>query len=117
MLARLTKVIIFTACCILAVACGSGSKGEGKGHGFAGSFTDEFGNKFELREDYTATIEFAGNNKTNTTKWRDGEQHDSPFATIEYNGDPTYYYLRDGYLYRHKEDMERGRCAISITYQ
>lgn len=117
MVKEIVKTVIIAACCIVAFGCGSGNKGGDKEDGFVGVFTDEYGNKFELRDDYTATIEFVGNNKVNQTRWRDGEHHDSPFATIEYNGDPTYYYLRDGFLYRHKEDMERGRCAINIVYQ
>lgn len=86
-------------------------------HKFAGTFEDEFGNRFELRSDYTATIQFAGNQDAVETQWSDGEDHQRPFATIRYNGDPTYYYLRDGQLYRRKEDMNNGRCAIHITYK
>ena len=105
--------------CLLAVlllaACGSSSSNRDNRR-FAGSFTDEFGNKFVLNEDYTATIQFAGSENVNQTTWHDGPNHQSPYATIEYNGDPTYYYLRDGYLYRRQEDMQNGTCAIVIEY-
>lgn len=114
---RNLKYLVAFACLSLSLlfaACGG--KSEAK-HGFVGKFTDEFGNKFELRSDYTATIQFVGDEKVNETKWHDGPLHDSPFATIEFNGNPVYYYLRDGVLYRHKEDMDSGRCAIKIDYE
>ena len=72
--------------------------------------------KFVLNEDYTGTIQFAGNDKQDSITWSDGPNHQSPFATIKYNGDPSYYYLRDGKLYRHEEDMDHGKCSINITY-
>lgn len=97
------------------VSCGGGSNK--KGNDFAGSFTDEFGNKFELKEDYSATIQFAGESTIQHSKWSDGENHDRAYATIEFNGDPSYYFLRDGKLYREREDMERGSCPISIKYE
>ena len=117
MFRNIAKLLLIAACSVCIYSCGSGNKGAGKENSCVGVFTDEFGNRFELREDYTASIVFAGNDKTNNTKWRDGENHDSPFATIEYNGDPSYYFLRDGFLYRHREDMEKGRCAIKIAYE
>ncbi len=99
---------------LVLAACGGGTKHEnGK---FAGSFTDEFDNKFVLNEDYTGTIQFAGTSKVNKITWRDGEGHKSVFATIAWNGDPAYYYLRDGKLYRHYEDMQNGEPAINIKY-
>ena len=97
---------------VLLVSCGGSRKGK-----FAGSFEDEFHNKFVLNEDYSATIQFAGNEEVIPTVWSDGEDHKSPFATIRYNGDPHYYYLRDGFLYRHKKDMDNGRNAIVIVYE
>lgn len=92
----------------ILVGCGpaKGSKGA-----FAGSFTDEFGNQFVLNDDHTATITITGN-KSVTTSWNE----DSVFATIEFNGDPTYYYLYNGALYRHKAQMDAGRAAIKIKY-
>lgn len=100
-------------------ACGGGSKHDGSGQGsnkFVGRFTDEFGNRFELKDDYTGTLQFDRTDKVDTIKWSDGVNHECPFATIEWNGDPSYYYLRDGALYRHEDDMNQGRCAIKISY-
>lgn len=96
------------------MSCGGGSKQEN--HGLAGSFTDEFENKFVLNEDYTGTLQFAGNEKKEQITWSDGDDHKRPFATIKWNGDPAYYYLRDGALYRQETDMNEGRAAIKITY-
>lgn len=94
-------------------ACGGSKHNPNK---FAGSFTDEFNNKFVLNEDYSGTLQCDGIDKIDTISWSDGPDHKRPFATIKYNGDPSYYYLRDGMLYRHEEDMDHGRCAIKITY-
>ena len=101
---------------LLLSACAGGSKERGN-HDFAGTFVDEFGNKFVLNTDYTATIQFAGSDNVVQTSWHDGVNHESPYATIEYNGDPSYYYLRDGNLYRRQEDMQNGKCAIIINYE
>lgn len=101
------------AASLLLCACGGGKRSDNK---FAGTFTDEFKNKFELKEDHTGTIQFDGNKDKDSITWSDGDDHKRPFATIKYNGDPTYYFLRDGALYRHQEDMDNGRCAIKITY-
>ena len=83
---------------------------------YVGSFTDEFNNKFQLNDDSTATIQFAGEDSVINTRWDDGKKYGHTYATIEFNGDPAYYYLRDGKLYRHAEDMEKGTCAINIKY-
>ena len=107
-LALVLTLAIFVASC--------GGKKAQDNNKFAGSFTDEFHNEFTLNDDHTATIKFAGEDSAFHTKWSDGTNHDQPYATIQFNGDPTYYYLRDGKLYRHQEDMEKGTCAIKITY-
>lgn len=93
------------------VSCGQ------KSHEFVGRFTDEFDNMFELRDDHTATIHFAGSDNVVETRWRDSVSHKNSFATIEYNGDPAYYYLQDGKLYRRFEDMQDGNYAIIIKYE
>lgn len=103
-----TALMAFTSC--------GGSKKGGENHKFVGSFVSEFGDEFTLNEDMTCTIKFKGIDKVFKDKWSDGENHQRPYATIGYNGDPQYYYLRDGYLYRYKQDMEEGRCKIKIVY-
>lgn len=108
-----TKFFSVVIVCLVLAACGK-SGSEGGNRDFAGKYVDEFGNKFELREDHTATVQFAGQDNVNETHWFDGENHDSPFATIEYNGDPAYYYMRDGVLYRYKQDMDNGHPAIKL---
>ena len=95
----------------LFVACSSQQE-----HKFVGKFTDEFGNKFELRPDYSATITIIGA-EPKETRWSNGNNHELPYATIEYNGDPAYYYMRDGALYRHRENMVDGKMAIKITWE
>lgn len=103
-------VLSFLFAMVLLVGCGS------KEHKYVGKFTDEFGNKFELRDDYTATITYIGSDPVDT-KWFDGNNHELPYATIEFNGDPAYYYFRDGVLYRHRENMIDGSRAIKIEWE
>jgi hypothetical protein len=98
---------------ITMASCGGNKHQDNK---FVGSFTDEFENKFTLNEDYSATIQFVGEDSVIKTTWSDGDNHDRAYATIKFNGDPTYYFLRDGKLYRHLEEMQQGRCAINIKY-
>lgn len=109
---RLTHTCVLAVALLLA-ACGGNS---GRTHRFAGTFTDEFGDRFVLNDDYTGTIQFDKNDHADSITWSDGSDHSRPYATIKYNGDPNYYYLRDGALYRHKDNMESGRCAIKISY-
>ena len=100
---------------LLVTACGSGNN-KHQDNDYVGSFTDEFNNKFQLNDDSTATIQFAGEDSVINTRWDDGKKYGHTYATIEFNGDPAYYYLRDGKLYRHAGDMEKGTCAINIKY-
>ena len=105
-------MISLVAVMMMMVACGS------KEHkGFTGKFTDEFGNKFELREDYTATVHIVGVPAADEVKWSDGENHDRAYATIEFNGNPNYWYLRDGKLYGTEEAMVNGHPEIKIEWE
>ena len=107
---RLLGLLCLVSGLLVLISCGQAE------HKFIGKFTDEFGNKFELRDDYTATITFAGTEPVET-KWSDGADHKSPYATIEYNGNAAYYFLRDGQLYRHLENMTQGKLGIKITWE
>ena len=86
-------------------------------HQFIGKFQDEFGNKFELKEDMTATIEFVNTNKITHTTWTNTEADDYPYAAIEYNGNPEYFLLQGDGLYRHVEDMKNNRRKVIVTRQ
>ncbi len=81
---------------------------------YTGKFVDEFGNRFELKEDYTATIQWVGDTTVIPTTWSDGENHKRPYATIAFNGNPEYFFMCDGSLYRHRENMDQGRAAIEL---
>lgn len=107
-----TLVIAGLAACV--VSCGNKNAAEGP---VTGKYVDEFGNKFELREDHTATIQLAGQDNINETKWYDGEHSDTSYVTIEFNGDTTYYFMSHGKLYRSKEQMNIGSPAIEMKRQ
>ncbi len=110
-------VVLAMLACVTLTACTHSKPGGTRETGFAGKFTDEFGNKFVLNDDYTATIQFVGSDSVINTTWLDGADHQSPYATIMFNSDPAYYYLRDGFLYRHLKDMQEGTLAIKIEYE
>lgn len=112
---KVFSVLLLSLTFVLIHSCG-GTKHEND-HKFVGTFTNEYEDVFTLNEDMTASILFKGAKEEVKTTWYDGDDHKRPYATIEYNGDPQYYFLRDGALYRHKEDMEEGRCKITITYK
>jgi len=110
---RVFNTLLIAGVAVIIAAC-SKSADDGK---VTGAYVDEFGNKFELREDHTATIQFNGQDKINETRWLDGEHGDTSYVTIEYNGDSTYYYMSHGKLYRHYKDFESGFSAIEIKRQ
>jgi len=116
---RITSIIVIVLALTFCACGGKRGGGNASGHsgGFACTFTDEFGNRFELFDNHRGTIQFDKNDNVDSITWFDGENHDRPFATINYNGNPNYYYLRDGSLYRHEDDMVHGRCAIKIVYE
>lgn len=113
---KVLTVLFITTTLLFLQSCGGGNK-HGENHKFAGTFTDEFGDVFTLNDNMTCTIQFKGINKVFNETWFDGENHERPYATITYNGDPQYYYMRDGYMYRYRQDMDEGRCKIKITYK
>ena len=108
---KLFKIALTVGIIAMVVSCGNKNAAEGP---VTGKYVDEFDNKFELREDHSATIQFAGQDKINETRWYDGEHSDTSYVTIGYNGDTTYYYLSHGKLYRSKEQMEIGHPAIFL---
>ena len=108
---KLFHTLFIVGFTVAVVSCGSKSADGGQ---VTGKYVDEFGNKFELREDHTATIQFDGQDKINETHWYVGEHSDTSYVTIEYNGDTTYYYMSHGKLYRSKQSMDIGSPAIEL---
>ena len=104
------KALLITAIVTTAFSC---NKNADDGQ-VTGKYVDEFGNKFELREDHSATIQFDGQDKVNDTRWHNGARNDTSYITIEYNGDSTYYYMSHGKLYRRIEDLKAGHPAIEL---
>lgn len=82
---------------------------------YSGVYIDEYGNRFTLNENHTGTILFVNSEKVNNIMWNEEKKYGIQCATISYNGNPEYYYLRKGYLFLHKEDMLNHICPISVT--
>ena len=106
--------VLAVAACLLLAGC-SKTRGSREG-GFTGTFTDEFGNQFTLNEDMTSIVTISGA-QPDTTQWSDGDNHDQDYATITYNYDPNYFFLKDGKLYNSRKAMEQGHPAIEIHYE
>lgn len=111
---RLLKTMLLACIAVAVMSCGNKNADAGK---VTGKYVDEFGNKFELREDHTATIQFDGQDKVNETRWYDGDRGDTSYVSIGYNGDTAYYFMSHGKLYRSKENMEVGTPAIDLKRQ
>lgn len=107
---RFIKTLLVAGVAVAVMSCNK-SADDGQ---VTGKYVDEFGNKFELREDHTATIRFDGQDKVNETRWYDGERGDTSYVTIGYNGDTTYYYMSHGKLYRSLESFTAGHPAIQL---
>ncbi len=84
---------------------------------YIGTFITESGVKFELRPDSTATIYFDDTLKYDVI-WRPQIAKDSlKYANIEFAGYTTYYYLRNGKLYRSSMQMRNDYCGEKVTYK
>ncbi len=115
MATKIFKTLLIAGIAVTVMSCG-GNKSADDGT-VTGKYVDEFGNKFELREDHTATIQFDGQDKVNETRWYDGDRGDTSYVSIGYNGDTAYYYMSHGKLYRSKESMDIGSPAIELKRQ
>lgn len=108
------KKIIFAIGIIafMAISCVN----KAKNHPYAGKFITETGTIFELREDSTTCIQFADSLQYEG-KWSSRRSGDTlEYANIEFAGYPTYYYLKDGKLYRSKREMISGKLGEKINY-
>lgn len=86
-------------------------------YNFAGEFEDEFGNRFELKEDMTAIVELVNTGNEIKTVWTKHKRVGMVYAAIAYNGSPDYFILSPEGLYRHFDDMKSKRRRITITYK
>lgn len=82
---------------------------------YVGTYLDEYGNLFVLNDNHTATIQLANSDNIHEETWKEHHRDGCYYTTISFNGNPAYYYLHDGYLFCHLEDMESLRSPIVIT--
>lgn len=86
-------------------------------HPFAGTFLTENGIRFELKADSTTFIQF-NDSVTYESTWMINRSGDNlEYATIEFAGYPTYYFLKDGKLYRSEREMRHDALGIKVKYQ
>jgi len=107
-IAMLSLAVLFSAC---------NNKPKGTAGNFVGEFVTAFGDRFVLNEDHSAEIQLDKQDSIFKTFWDDGPAHDRAYATIAFNANPAYFFVRDGQLYYHKIDMEHGKDGVKIQYK
>lgn len=104
---------------IAAVSIGvfAACSGNDKSHPFDGTFFTEEGVRFELKADSTTLIQF-NDSVTYEGTWQVCRSSDNlEYANIEFAGYPTYYYLKDGKLYRSEREMRNDALGTKVKYQ
>ncbi len=112
---RLFLLVAFSA---LIFSCGGVEKkkvAKDADHPYFGTFTTEYGMKFQLKKDYTTVLMFQ-DSITYEGKWDMKMQGQHEFATIEFGGNEEYYFLKDGMLYRKKEQMMYEKNGMEVSY-
>lgn len=113
---RLFGVLVLFFAIVCFSSCGGGSNAsKAAQHPYAGTFTIGNGISFELKSDSTAVIHF--DDVVYDSSWKIVKENDVEFVNIEFNGDQSYYYLKDGKLYRSRMEMDRDRLGSEVTYQ
>lgn len=113
---RLFGVLLLFSAIVCFSSCGGGSNAsKAAQHPYAGTFTIGNGISFELKSDSTAVIHF--DDVVYDSSWKIVKEDDVEFVNIEFNGDQSYYYLKDGKLYRSRMEMDRDRLGSEVTYQ
>ena len=51
------------------------------------------------------------------SSWKIMKDGNGEYANIEFNGDQSYYYLKNGKIYRSHMEMDRDRIGSKVTYQ
>lgn len=108
-------IFIFTAVLCLT-SCGGGKSDNSFSHPFAGKFSIDNGISFELNDDSTAVIHF-DNGTDYESSWKIMKDGNGEYANIEFNGDQSYYYLKNGKIYRSHMEMDHDRIGSKVTYQ
>ena len=107
------KIALFASLfiCIILFACS-------KHEGFVGKFVNEHGTVFELRADSTGTILFQDSIDYECT-WAShfNEVENFEYATVEFGGNPTYYFVRDNQIYRSKQGMMSQTNGVEISWK
>lgn len=106
---RLFGVLVLFSAIVCFSSCGGSSTSKAAQHSYAGTFTIGNGISFELKSDSTAVIHF--DDVVYDSSWKIVKEDDVEFVNIEFNGDQSYYYLKDGKLYRSRMEMDRDRLG------
>lgn len=97
--------------CLVVLSCS-------KHEGFIGKFVNEYGTVFELRPDSTGVIVFEDSIDYECT-WAShhNEVENFDYATIEFGGNATYYFVRDDKIYRSKQGMMSQNEGVEISWK
>ena len=85
-------------------SCGNVDK-PSSSHVFNGIFKTETGIKFELKEDSTTFIQFNDSIHYKGVWAIHRNDENTEYVTIEFAGNPNYYYLKDSQLYHSEREM------------
>ncbi len=100
----------------LFYSCGNTGK-PSSSHPFDGIFKTESGVKFELKQDSTTFIQFDDSIHYQGIWSVHRNDDNTEYVTIEFAGNPNYYYLKDGKLYHNEREMTNDNLGIGIQYQ
>lgn len=96
-------------------SCGNVDK-PSSSHVFNGIFKTETGIKFELKEDSTTFILFNDSIHYKGVWAIHRNDENTEYVTIEFAGNPNYYYLKDSQLYHSEREMINNNFGTKIQY-
>lgn len=113
-----TRILLTVTIAAFLVACGGGSqssKSESSNRPFDGTFTTEYGMKFQLNPDSTTLLTF-DDTITYEGKWTIRHKADIEYANIELAGNINHYYFKNGKLYRNEQQMMEDVNGMKVSY-
>lgn len=113
-----TKILLAIALTASFIACGGGrSSGNATGNDrpFDGTFTTEYGMRFQLNPDSTTLLTF-DDSITYEGRWTIRRKADIEYANIELAGNINHYFFKNGKLYRNEQQMMEDVNGMEVSY-